>query len=483
MKYFNKRLLFLCSMALLCVSLMLLVACGGGSTTDATEAPTNPVTNALTEAPTETPTEEVEVMVTEAPTEMPTEEPTEAPTEEPTEEPTEAPTEPPQSITSDWKAMWLSQFDMSGIYTSGGKQRDEADYTKRIGEVLDNVVENGFNTVIVQMRPYADSMYPSDIYPPSRYTVGSYAKDFTYDPMAILIEAAHQRGLDVHAWINPIRGMTVSELNQVTAGYSIKDWYTNSETNGKYVTTVGDRVYLNPAYEEVRQLIIDGAKEILERYDVQGVHMDDYFYPTTDASFDATAYNEYKQGGGDLDLAAWRRTNLDALVAGLYSATKTHDEKALFGISPSGVIKTVYESHYADVYKWCSDDGYLDYIMPQVYFGFEHATCAFDKTCDTWQDIIKNEKITLIIGMSFGKALAKTDQWAGSGKNEWAEHTDIMKRCVEYTGTLEKCVGISIFCYQYFYEPVSGADVAGTAEERANFLPAFKEITWHPEEA
>ena len=176
------------------------------------------------------------------------------------------------------------------------------------------------------------------------------------------------------------------------------------------------------------------------------------------------------------------KSTLLKLVAGLYEATKAHDKDTLFGISPAGNIKTVYDAHYADVYKWCADDGYLDYIMPQIYFGFKHATCAFDTLSRTWQDIIQNEKVTLIIGMSFGKALSKVDNYAGAaGKNEWAESTDIMKRCVEYTGTLEKCVGISVFCYQYFYDPVSGVEVSGTAEERSNFVPAFKEITWHPD--
>jgi len=332
------------------------------------------------------------------------------------------------------------------------------------------------------MRPYADSMYPSEVYPPSRYTTGSYANDFTYDPMEILIAAAHERDLEVHGWINPLRGMTTTEINQVPAGYKIKDWYTDSSTKGKLVTTVKSNVYLNPAYEEVRQLIIDGAVEILEKYDVQGIHMDDYFYPTTDASFDAVAYNAYKSEGGKLELGEWRRENLNKLVSGLYEATKAHDKKAVFGISPAGNINTVYEAHYADVYKWCAEEGYLDYIMPQVYFGFEHASWAFDKTCKIWQDIIKTEKVTLIIGMSFGKALAKVDNYAGAGKNEWAQHTDIMKRSVEYTANLEKCVGISVFCYQYFYDPVSGRAVAGTAEEVANFVPALKEITWHPED-
>lgn len=479
MKASVKRLLFLLCLGALYISLMLLGACTWsapeplGQATEVTQSADEPdATTPITE-----PSEETTM-------EIITEIPTEPETEAPTEPETESEAQPVESITSDWKSMWLSQFDLSAIYTSGGAQRSEADYRTRIEEVLDHVTENGFNSIIVQMRPYADSMYPSEIYPPSRYVTGSYATDFTYDPISILIEEAHERALDVHAWINPLRGMLTSEITQVDASYKIRQWYDDPATNGKYVVVVNNRVYLNPAYPEVRQLIIDGAAEILSRYDVQGLHMDDYFYPTTDASFDATAYTAYKaegkvEGGTLLQLAAWRRQNLDLLVSGLYSATKAHDEASLFGISPSGVIDTVYNTHYADVYRWCSEEGYLDYICPQVYFGFKHATCAFDRVCDTWQSIIQQERITLIIGMSFGKALSKEDQWAGSGKTEWAESTDIMKRCVEYTLTLDQCVGVSIFCYQYFNDPATGADVAGTAAERANFLPVFKAATWH----
>ncbi|MBR5881835.1 MAG: family 10 glycosylhydrolase, partial [Clostridia bacterium] len=239
----------------------------------------------------------------------------------------------PEKIDTDWKAIWLSQFDMEPIYTDGGKQRAEADFRNRMKKVLDNVVKDGFNTVVLQLRPNADSIYPSDVYPPSKYAAGSYAGDFTYDPVAIIMELCKERNLSVHGWINPMRGMTEDEIKQVDDKYLIKQWYNDASKKGDYIVFVNKNWYLNIAHPEVRALICDGAAEILEKYDMDGVHMDDYFYPTTDPSFDQKAYNAYKNDGGKLSLADWRKDCLSTLVAELYATVKTHDLRALFGIS------------------------------------------------------------------------------------------------------------------------------------------------------
>lgn len=381
-------------------------------------------------------------------------------------------------LYEDFKAMWISQFDMNAIYTASGAQRDQASYTALVQSMLDNVKSLGYNTVFLQVRPNADSMYPSEHYPMSKYVVGAYGKEAVYDPVAILIEQAHERELSVHAWINPLRGMSSTEIASVNERYKIRQWYDDDELRGKYIVLNNNTYYLNPAYEEVRQLIIDGAAELLDRYAFDGLHMDDYFYPTTAASFDSAAYAEYQSAGGTLALADFRRAQLDLLVSGLYAATKAECPKLIYGISPAGDIAKVYGTHYADVYRWCANEGYVDYICPQVYFGFEHATLDFVSVCEAYRDIIKTDSVKLIIGMSFGKALAGYDNWAGSGKYEWRDNKDVMQRSLEYTDTLEHCVGISVFCYQYFYDPVSGTAVSGTAEEVANFVPVLKEISW-----
>lgn len=475
--------------ALLCLLLLVtLVACDTGN---ATEQTTPEVTVAPTEAPTDAPTEPPTEKETEPMTEPETTEEVtteEITTEEETTERVPDGTIPfvpdhPEEISSDWKAIWLSQFDLQSIYTSGSTQRPEADFRNRMVKVLDNVAGDGYNTVVLQLRPYADSMYPSEVYPPSKYSMGSYAGEFKYDPIAIVMELCAERGLSVHGWINPMRGMTEDEIKQVDDKYLIKQWYNDKSKKGDYIVFVNKNWYLNIAHPEVRKLICDGAAEILAKYEMDGIHMDDYFYPTTDASFDGKAYNAYKKDGGKLSLAEWRKDCLNSLVAELYATVKTHDLRALFGISPAGNINTVRDSHYADVDTWCGNPGYIDYICPQVYFGFEHASWAFDKTCKIWQDIIKTDYVSLIVGMSFGKAVAGVDNYAGAaGKDEWTRHKDIMLRSLQHTETLEKCVGVTVFSYQHLWDRGSGAIAPASKLEHEAFAAYLKEVTWHKAE-
>lgn len=376
------------------------------------------------------------------------------------------------------KAMWLSQFDLNGVFTSGSSQRSESSFRSLMTTILNNCKDMGFNTVIVQVRPNGDSMYPSDYYTMSKYVVGSYGKDATYDPFAIIIEMAHEINLSVQAWINPLRLMTSTDITKVSTKYKVGEWYNNSSYNGKYVVLYSSYYYLNPAYEEVRNLIINGAKEICEKYNVDGVHMDDYFYPTTASSFDSAAFDAYS---GSLSLANWRRSNLNALVSGIYSAVKSVDKDILFGISPAGNMSTVYNSQYADVYTWCSTSGYIDYICPQVYFGMLHSTQSVPTCTKGWSDIVTHSNVTLYVGLTLGKAVdgynGTVDTYAGTteAKYEWVNNRDVIKSSLEYIrDNFSKCTGIAFFCYQYFYNPTSGAARSETAEERANFLPIFQ---------
>jgi uncharacterized lipoprotein YddW (UPF0748 family) len=322
-------------------------------------------------------------------------------------------------------------------------------------------------------------MYPSDYYPVSACVTGSYGTDVSYDPMEILIREAHELSLSVHAWINPMRCMKDSEIGSVSSNYLIRQWYEDSHMNGTRLVLSGGRYYLNPAYDEVRSLIVDGAREILTRYDVDGLQMDDYFYPSTDTSFDEIAYRSYKEAGGKLPLSDFRRQCMNKLVSQLYQTVKTTDKGLVFGISPSGNMETVYTKEYADIYTWCAKEGYIDYICPQVYFGMEHQSYDFIKVCLQWQNILKNENVALIIGMTLGKAKSGVDQYAGSGKYEWTNNKDILLRCLEYTKELKRCSGIAYFSYQYFYNPVTGVSVSETQQERDNFIPLLQTIHWN----
>lgn len=379
----------------------------------------------------------------------------------------------------DMKAMWLSQYDMADIYSAGGAQRSREDFKNRVEQMLDNIKAESFNTVILQVRPFADSMYPSEYYPVSSFVTGKIGAEASYDPVAIIVELAHERELSVHAWINPLRGMYESEITEVDAAYQMRQWYDDDSLRGKYIVTVGGRWYLNPAYEEVRQLICAGAEEALGRYDFDGLHMDDYFYPTTEASFDAEAYDAYVSSGGQMSLADFRRNNINLLVRELYALTHRSGTQRLFGISPGGNSETAYGSQYADIYTWCAEEAYVDYICPQIYWGLEHETHDFIRVSREFQNMIKTESVDLIIGMTFDKACSKEDKWAGRGKDEWKNHDDILLRCLQSTLELDSCRGVAVFSYQHFYEPLSGEAVEETAAERENFMTLFPYISWN----
>lgn len=375
------------------------------------------------------------------------------------------------------KAVWISQFDMSAILKEDGKQRDKESFASLYKTVLNNIKNDGYNTVIVQVRPYADSFYPSEYFPTSNYVNGDFFSELKYDPFEEIVSLSKEIGLSVHAWLNPMRAMKSKEIINIPDTYLIKQWYNDSEKNGKYIVEVDGRYYLNPSYEEVRDLIACGAKEVAELYDIDGVHIDDYFYPIKDVYFDAAAYSEYKSAGGVKPLNKYRNEMLDLMVSGIYNAVKSVGKNQLFGISPAGNIDNTYNDLYTDVYKWCSEEGFIDYICPQIYFGLEHQTHDFVKVYNTWNNIIRNDNIKIFAGLSLGKAKSGVDNYAGVGKNEWSENKDVIKRCLEYLKTREECAGVVVFCYQHMYDPITGESVKETAEERDNMKTALNELS------
>ena len=368
------------------------------------------------------------------------------------------------------KAIWLTQFDMSSVYRQDGYQREQGDFTQKARVIFQNIRNMGFNTVFLQIRPNADSMYPSEVYPMSGYVTGSYGRQPEYDPVEILVTLARQEGLSVHAWINPMRAMKKEALTQVKTDTALGRLILQQP---EALVLHGDTWYLDPGWPQVRKLIADGAREAMTRYAFDGLHIDDYFYPTTAKTFDLPSYEAL---GGGRDQDDFRRQNLNALVRELYETV--HAAGGVFGVSPAGNIHTVYNEHYADVYTWCSQEGYLDYICPQVYFGMEHESFDFASVSKTFDRIIHTESVELLIGMTFGKALSQEDPYAGSGKNEWAENRDVLARSLCSTAELSHFKGVSVFCYSYLYDPVTGQRVEETRQEQENFLPVLQQMDW-----
>lgn len=285
--------------------------------------------------------------------------------------------------------------------------------------ILDDAAALGMNAVFLQVRPCADAFYESDIYPWSVYLTGEQGQAPTdgFDPLAYWVKAAHKRGLELHAWINPYRiTRAAAEWDKLAADHPAKlnpDWVI--EYKGNY--------YFDPALADVRELVISGAVEIVKNYDVDGIHMDDYFYPGTDFD-DSASFAAY---GGDMDLADWRRDNVNKLVKGLYKAIKAADKNVDFGISPAGIwaSKTLnelgsdttstyssYYGSYADTRAWVKD-GWLDYIAPQIYWERGHKTADFTALLDWWSEQVKGTGVALYIGLADYKTLeAKTSDSA-----------------------------------------------------------------------
>jgi len=365
-----------------------------------------------------------------------------------------------KNYLNNMKAIWLTQFDLSEMWASNS----ESAFRANIKKVLQNCSNNGFNTVFVQCRPNGDATYRSNLYPWSKY-VFTYGEGYSatatknYDPLAVTIDEGHKLNLSVHAWINPLRLMGADEIVNVSDNYKLKQWYNSKR--GTYVVDVNGTYWLNPAYKEVRQYIIDGAKEIMANYSVDGLHIDDYFYPTTEAYFDQEAFNS----SGYQNIYNFRRYNMNLLVSGLYSAAKAIDIDLIFGASPAGNPTKVINSHCADVALWCSSSNYIDYIMPQLYYGFEHPSAPFDSMAQKWSSIVTSPTVRFYIGVPLYKAVDPSLSTSYDGQ-EWYNYDDIIKRQIQYCdNNMPKCKGLGIFSYNDLVK--GGADVT-------NMIPALK---------
>jgi len=295
-----------------------------------------------------------------------------------------------------------------------GKSAEE--FRSAVRERFTQAKNNGINTVYLHIHPCGDAYYESDIFPKGVFPDGDY------DPLAIMLEEAHKLGLSAHGWLNPLRCQTAQQMAELPDDFIIKKWTEDKEHPAAKL--VGDRWYLDPSYSETAELLRSCVTELLENYELDGIHIDDYFYPTTDENFDKAEF----QKSGRTDLAQWRLSNCTRLVRTLYDSVKSHDKRILFGISPQGNIEANYTSQYADVKLWTGSEGYCDYIVPQIYFGFENAACPFEPTLRRWEELRSDSPVKLIIGLAAYKQ-GKYDKWAGvSGENEWIDNPDIISR-------------------------------------------------------
>lgn len=291
------------------------------------------------------------------------------------------------------RGVWLSYIELDEMLAA-------ADPAAAIAAAMERCAEEDLNTVFFHVRAHADAYFSSAVWP----TAASVPTGC--DPLAIAVEEAHRRGIALHAWVNPYRIGTASA-----------DGGRCFEKDGTW--------YYDPGDPAARQTVLDGVREILDNYAVDGVHFDDYFYPPGMAK-EGEAFEDIPDGA---DVTAWRQTQVDALVSGVYGLCRQYGRP--FGISPAADVTRNRTVLYADVTRWMSEAGYIDYICPQLYVGFHHQSKPFLSLLAQWQDLPRRDGVALYVGLALYKVGLAHDPYAGSGADEWATDTDIIPRQIE----------------------------------------------------
>lgn len=366
-------------------------------------------------------------------------------------------------IEGEVKGIWLSYLDLSTMLT--GKSEDE--FTNNIQNAFQQIKDFGFNTAIVQVRPFSDALYKSNYFPWSFCGTGIEGQEIGYDPLKIMVKEAHKRGMRIEAWINPYRVRSSSSKIEVSDTNPAAKWISEGSDS---VINYNGGIYYNPGKEEVRQLIVNGVSEIVENYNVDGIHFDDYFYPGTENYIDEEVFGNYLLEGGQLSLEDWRRENVNILVRDVYEAIKKINPEVLFGISPQGSMSNNFNAQYIDVEKWIQNKGYVDYLCPQVYYGFENQNSSFQSVIESFNNMVTEPSVELYVGIAAYK-IGTEDKWAGSGASEWLNGNDILKRQVEATRNLNNCAGVFIYRYDSLFNP--SLDVKSQIQSEVNNLKSI----------
>ncbi|MCQ4021882.1 MULTISPECIES: glycoside hydrolase family 10 protein [unclassified Ruminococcus] len=314
----------------------------------------------------------------------------------------------------------------------------------------DNIVSvakaHKMNALVVHVRPYGDSMYMSDYFPFSHILTETQGENPGYDAMKYMVEKTHESGLEFHAWINPLR-IKVSETPPELSQYSPYSLWQNDddESNDRYTMEYDGGIYLNPAYEKVREYITGSIKELVSRYDVDGVHFDDYFYPDESEDYDSKEYNSYlnllESSDNAMSHLEWRTENINSLVSGVYSGIKSVNSKVVFGISPQGNISNDIKMG-ADIKTWGSISGYCDYLCPQNYFSKSNSTLPYNEAVESWRKLVTNKDIKLYIGLGLYKAGSDADN------GTWLDSDENLKEQIEF-GRQKGVDGFMFYSFDY----------------------------------
>lgn len=322
------------------------------------------------------------------------------------------------------RGVWVS--NVANIDTPRGLPMDE--YKAHLVKIVETVASYNMNTIIFQVRPTNDAYYPSKLNPWSRFITGVEGQDPGFDVLEFVINECKKYGIRVHAWMNPYRVSTAS-LDQLNL---TKEEYLNTLSEGNFarlhpehtILDGANKVILSPAHPEVIDFVTRSIMEVADNYDVEGVHIDDYFYPYAKIpqELEEADYLKYRESE-EQSFDDFRRMNVDKMIKSVHDALKKSfsktNKKVMFGISPFAIYRThssiveggwdkgsynaagalqCYSELYSDVYKWMKE-GWIDYVVPQVYFPFERKDVTYHDLTKWWSERTKETNTVLYIGM------------------------------------------------------------------------------------
>ena len=321
--------------------------------------------------------------------------------------------------------------------------------------ILDTLQKNRLNAVIFQVRPASDAFYPSTLEPWSRYLTGTPGKSPGYDPLKFWIEESHKRCMEFHAWLNPFRlALKYDEpLAASHIAFEHEDW----------VVKYGDRLYFDPGVPETHDFIAKVVKDIVRRYDVDAIHFDDYFYPypiSGEAFPDTASFRRHHGKFTAENIDDWRRENVNSIINKLSRTIKTTKPWVKFGISPFGVWRnksddpkgsestasaTNYDHLYADVIKW-QEEGWIDYLLPQLYWHIRHPAVDFDMLSKWW-----NEN-SFERGYYIGHAVYKLE--SQGAQDAWKSSDQLIDQ-IKLARELDNFQGSAFFSAKHLLKPIN----------------------------
>lgn len=348
--------------------------------------------------------------------------------------------------TKEMRGVWVSYIELD---MQNESDKSESAFREKFKDIAITSKNAGFNTLIVQVRPFCDALYDSKFFPYSHILSGEQGVNPGYDALEVMCEVCSQLDLDIHAWVNPYRISTDSTPQVLSENnpYVIDNELGEEIENG---------IFLNPANKMARKLIIDGVTEIVKNYDVDGIQFDDYFYPTQDSEFDDEEYAEYVDTVGAMNCMSvdnWRIANVNTLICDTYRAIHKISNDVDFGISPQGNIDNNAKI-YADVKSWCICKGFVDYICPQLYYSLENPVLTFENSLNSWASLDINKNVKLYVGLAGYKANTDSDE------GTWLYSDNVLSKEYKITMQNEKVSGIMLYSYSALEDENASVEIS-----------------------